>query len=178
MSALTQYWAFYELNFHSLTHQIHEQLSALIPDRYTKETNTHLTIHPQFQFQENNEEKFEHLLYKYFPQQATIKIKGFYFHPSEYKPRVVCLAAQAGFDFRKQQERFRREIERNGGKSVASPKPPHITLYKARDGGKDYKIIPSNTNQIHTRYEKLEQNLPIRVQDTELHFEQTAGPSR
>lgn len=170
-----QYWAYYDVSFHSLTDQIRGALGQELPSYYEAEMNPHITIHPRVQFKRGQEEKYRHYLKEFFPSSIQVNVTDFYFHPDEHKPFVICLDVQTDIPFQKRQHLFTEKIERNGGRSTDEPSPPHVTLYKSNEGrGKTSRNIPPNINQIKTRCRKFgQEKLPITVKQTKLRFEPT-----
>lgn len=169
----TQYWAYYDITFHSLADQIRDALGPELPSYYEAEMNPHITIHPRVQFKQGDEEKFRHYLNECFPRTIQVSINRFYFHPKKHKPFVICLDVETNIPFEKKQKRFEKLIRENGGKNSLEPTRPHITLYMSKDDrGGIYRSIPSNTNQIKTVCRKIgEEKLPLTVNETSLRFE-------
>jgi len=167
-----QYWARYDVNFHSIMTDIWNALDDEIPQHYRRETSPHITIHPRFQFDRSNTERFEHYVYNIFPTNISLKINGFYYYPNEHQPMVICLDIDTNIQFRSLQQQLANKISREGGKNVLSPSPPHITVYKSKDTESEYRNIPNNVNQLKTRCRKIgDSKLPISVTETELKIE-------
>lgn len=174
MSKNIQYWARYDINFHSIIDSVWKSLEDEVPNHYRKERNPHITVHPGFQFKEEQKGRFEHYVYEIFPTNLTLDINGFYYHPSNYQPMVICLDVNTNIEFRRKQKQLEELISVNGGENIMDSVPPHITVYKSKDKGSGYRNIPHNVNQITTRCEKLSQSkLPIRIKDTNLKIEET-----
>lgn len=173
MARMEQFWAYYEVNLHSILYDAWSELDTEVPEYYAKEVNPHITIHPRFQFEKGEEERFRHYVYDTFPQSIQVKINSFYYHPDEYKPMVICFDIETNIPFRKKQSDLEDKIRGNGGKNVLETAPPHITVYKSKDarteGG---RRIPSNVTDIQTRCQKVaNRTLPITVKDTKLRIE-------
>jgi len=171
---VSQYWAYYKVKSHSVVQEAQRELGEVLPEFYEKEDNYHLTVHPQFQFDESEHDRFEHYLHKNFPSEINIHADSFYYHPEKDKPLVICFSATPNIPFQKAQQNLVNDIENNGGKSVISPVPPHITIYadKDRNTTASARRIPSNVNQIKTKCEKLEEKLlPVTFKSNKLHFE-------
>lgn len=167
-----QYWARYDINFHSIMKDIREALDDEIPSHYQREKSPHITIHPRFQFNESEIERFRHYVYEIFPTSIRVDINGFSYYPNEHQPMVICLDIDTNLEFRSLQQQLCDKISAEGGKSVLNPAPPHITVYKSKDTGADYRNIPSNVNQIKTRCRKIgNMKLPITVTETKLKVE-------
>lgn len=85
---------------------------------------------------------------------------------------VICLDVDTEIDFRSKQKKLEEKISYEGGKNVLETAPPHITVYKSKDKGSNFRNIPHNTNQIKTKCRKFEStNLPITVKQTDLKVE-------
>jgi 2'-5' RNA ligase len=169
-----QYWARYDINFHSIIQSVWNDLEDELPSHYIREHNPHITVHPGFQFKRENTERFKHYVYENFPTQITTTINDFYYHPNKYQPMVICLDVDTNIPFRNKQRTLRDTISQNGGQNVMEPKPPHITVYKSKDKGSGYRNIPNNVNQIKTKCKKLCQDkLPITLSETRLVVEGT-----
>lgn len=167
-----QYWARYNVNFHSIMMDIWDALEEEVPDHYLRENSPHITIHPRFQFDEEDRETFKHYVYEIFPTTLSIRINGFYYYPNEHQPMVICLDIDTNVQFRSLQKRLVDKISREGGKNVLRTAPPHITVYKSKDTGSNYRNIPSNVNQIKTECRKIgDAKLPITVSETNLRIE-------
>lgn len=172
MTKQVQYWARYDVDFHSVIYELWDVLDNEVPDTYVKENNPHITVHPRFQFDVGKEKEFEHYVYENFPQTIEIRINGFHYHPDKYKPMVICLDTDTNIDFRSGQRTLEQSISRNGGKNVLDPVAPHITVYKSKDKGAGQRRIPSNVNQIKTRCEKLGSDIfPMKIGETQLVVE-------
>lgn len=176
MSKQVQYWAYYKVFFHSITKDVWGELDTEIPPYFEKEMDSHITIHPRYQFPEEEKPRFEHYIYKHFPKKIQLDVNGFYYHPETHKPMVVCFDINIhNIDFKQKQYSLCSDIANNGGRNVIDPRPvkPHITLYKSKDRSKaGHRKIPSNAHKIVDKCSKLEQQkLPITVKDTRLVIE-------
>lgn len=172
MTSKAQYWAYYNVNSHSIVQEVWNQLEDEVPGHYNKEINPHITIHPRFQFTDGENNRFEHYVYECFPSTIDIKVTDFYYHPKEYQPMVICLDVDLQIDFKNRQNKLCKLINNNGGRNVIEPSPPHITIFKSKDKGKGYRKIPSNVNQIRKRCKKFsDKKLPIHISETELVVE-------
>jgi 2'-5' RNA ligase len=173
MSGMTQFWAYYDVNLHSVLYDVWSELEGDIPDYYQRESNPHITIHPRFQFRMGKEEKFRHYVHEIFPNSISVNIESFYYHPDEYKPMVICFDVETSIAFRKKQLELEEMINRNSGKNVLDTAPPHITICKSRDTESNgTRKVPSNVNLIKTRCKKATNgSLPITVEDTSLVIE-------
>lgn len=172
MNKKIQYWARYDVTFHSLIYDLWDALEEDIPNTYVKEEDPHVTIHPRFQFSEGREKEFEHYVYENFPQSIRLTVNGFYYYPSKNKPMVICLDIDTSIDFRKSQRELESLVSTNGGKNVLQTAPPHITVYKSKDKGGGKRNIPSNVNRIRTRCRNIGRDIfPIRVGETRLVVE-------
>ena len=170
-----QYWAHYRVHFHSIMKDIRAVLDDEIPSYYREEKYPHITIHPRFQFDESEIERFRHYVYEIFPTSIQVKINGFYYYPNKHQPMVICLDIDTNIQFRSLQKHICDKISKKGGKNVLNTAPPHITVYKSKDTGSKYRKIPNNVNQIKTRCKKIgNKKLPITVSETELKFERAS----
>lgn len=171
---MIQYWAYYKINSHSVIQEVQQTLENVVPYFYEKETNYHLTIHPQFQFEESEHRRFEHYVRKHFPSEVTITADNFYFHPQDNQPLVICFSASTNIDFQRAQENLIQDIEMNGGKNITQPVSPHVTIYAGVDKHtKDSsRRIPANVNEIKDKCQTLQHRLlPVTFKSSKLQFE-------
>lgn len=167
-----QYWAYYDIDSTEIIRTIWDRLEKEVPDHYYKEINPHITVHPRFQSDSGEYQKFKHYVHECFPSYINLSVTDFYYHPREYQPMVICLNVNLPIDFLKRQSKLSQMIKNNGGKNVDDPTPPHITLFRSNDKGGNSRKIPTNVNDIRTKCKNLsDDNLPIRINNSKLIIE-------
>lgn len=169
MSKRSQCWAYYDVNMKSLLLDIWDSLDEEMPNYYSKELDPHITIHPRFEFDQQDQGRFEHYVYENFPNNISVTVHDFYYHPKRNRPMVICFDIQTNIQFQARQNELCTMIAQNGGYNVVDTAPPHVTIYKSNDQGKNVRSIPPNTNKIKRKCQKLKQRrLPITIPNAQL----------
>lgn len=172
MTKKAQFWAYYDVDLTAVIQDVWRELDEQLPTYYQKETQTHLTIHPRFQFPNTEKERFRHYVHESFPRQISLSVTEFYYYPNKHQPRVICFDVETDINFTKRQQELVNRISRNEGRNIAETAPPHITLYRSNDTRAGKKRIPSNVPQVRTKCKQLGmENLPIIVRDATLEID-------